>query len=86
MPTQKDTALPPKLKPCLADFPLIQLSMINKGKIALAPIVTMHIASDHREALIDVLPDSGADICAAGPQFVAVLGEHIDNLAVHFPW
>ena len=26
-------------------------------------------------------PDSGADICAAGPHFVQMIGEHIDNLA-----
>ncbi len=62
-------------------FPLLQLSMLNKGKIAPAPLVAMHVASDRGEAHTDVLPDSGADICAASHQFVAALGEHMDNLA-----
>jgi len=42
----------------------------------------MHVPSCHGEASIEVLPDSGADICAAGHQFVATLGgRYMDNLA-----
>ena len=41
----------------------------------------MHVATCHGQANIDILPDSGADICAAGTQFVKALGEHLDNLA-----
>ena len=33
------------------------------------------------QASLEILPDSGADICAAGPQFVHSLGENMDNLA-----
>jgi hypothetical protein len=39
------------------------------------------VATCHGQANIDILPDSGADICAAGPQFVKTLGEYMDNLA-----
>ena len=33
------------------------------------------------QANIAILLNPGADICAAGPQFVKALGEHMDNLA-----
>ena len=69
----------PQTNALSSGLPLLQLSMLIKGKIAPAPLVAMHVASDRGEAHIDVLPDSGADICAAGPQFVAALGEHMDN-------
>ncbi len=41
----------------------------------------MQVTTLHGQADLDVLPDSGADICAAGPGFVKSLGEHMDNLA-----
>lgn len=41
----------------------------------------MKISSLHGEATLQVLPDSGAGICAAGPHLVDALGEHIDYLA-----
>ena len=34
-----------------------------------------------RTALVTVLPDSGADISAAGQTIVSILGHHLDNLA-----
>ena len=41
----------------------------------------MKVTTCNGEANIMVLPDSEADICAAGPQVVRALGEHMDNLA-----
>ena len=41
----------------------------------------MQVTTDNGQADIEILPDSGADICAAGPSFVQLLGEHLDNLA-----
>ena len=41
----------------------------------------MHIATCHGKANIEILPDSGGDICAAGTQFVEALGEYTDYLA-----
>ena len=45
-----------------------------------APTVLLHARALNGEADIDVLPDSGANICAAGTQFLAKLGEDKDNL------
>ena len=39
------------------------------------------VTTSNGEANIAMLPDSGVDICAAGPKFVKPLGEHMDNLA-----
>ena len=46
-----------------------------------APTIRAMVTSLNGQVGFDVLPDSGADICAAGPHFVQVIGEHIDNLA-----
>ena len=43
--------------------------------------VCMHVVSLNGQADIDILPDTGADICAAGPDFVKAVGEHLGNLA-----
>ena len=40
----------------------------------------MKVCTPYGEATLQVLPDSGAGICAAGPQLVHSLGEHIHNL------
>ena len=37
--------------------------------------------SSERTTLVTVLPDSGADISAAGQTIVDMLGHHLDNLA-----
>ena len=63
------------------DFPLIQLSELSGKSIVPAPTVSMHISTCNGQGSFDILPDSGADISAAGPQFVQVLGECMDNLA-----
>ena len=45
------------------------------------PTVRMRVVSLNGQADIDILPDTGADICAAGPDFVKAVGEHLGNLA-----
>ena len=65
----------------LSDLPLVQLSNLGKGSITPAPTVRMHVTTRNGQADVSILPDSGADICAAGPLFVAALGEHMDNFA-----
>ena len=45
-----------------------------------APTVTIHIQSTNGSCKTQALPDSGADISAAGPQILKLLGEHASNL------
>ena len=47
----------------------------------LAPTINVQVTTDTGQTIIDSLPDSGADICAAGPQLVSALRQHMDNLA-----
>ena len=63
------------------DLPLIQLSELPGKSIVPVPTISMHIYTCNGQASFDILPDSGADISAAGPQFVQALGECMDNLA-----
>ena len=60
---------------------MVQLSEITHGPVIPAPTVNMQVSTCHGEVSFNILPDSGADISAAGPQFVLALGEHVDNLA-----
>ena len=62
-------------------IPFIQLSKATCKRIVPAPTITAQVTTNNGQASIDILPDSGADICAAGPEFVRKLGEHLDNLA-----
>ena len=64
-----------------SDLPFIQLSGTSTRSVTPAPTIAMKVTTCNGEANITILPDSGADICAAGPQFVQALGEHMDNLA-----
>ena len=43
-----------------------------------APTITMQVMTSIGQANIDILPDSGADICS---QFMLALGEHMDSVA-----
>ena len=63
--------------------PIIPATISNVGSVPFspAPKITVQAASSYGRAYIEALPDSGADVCAAGPSFVYALGEHIDNLA-----
>ena len=63
------------------ELPVVQLSELAHGPTTPAPIVHMQVTTCHGQASLDILPDSGADISAAGPQFVQALGEYMDNLA-----
>ena len=62
-------------------IPFIQLSKATSKQIIPAPTITAQVTTNNGQTSIDILPDSGADICAAGPEFVRKIGEHIDNLA-----
>ena len=64
-----------------SDLPFIQFSGTSTGSITPTPTVPMKVTTCNGQADIAILPDSGADICTAGPQFVHALGEHMDNLA-----
>ena len=60
-----------------------QITVSNIGDVQFnpAPTINVQAATHYGHAYVDVLPDSGADICAAGPLLVQTLGEHLDNLA-----
>ena len=45
-----------------------------------APTLTVHIQALNGQATIEVLPDSGADVSAAGIDFLAHLNEDVRNL------
>ena len=45
-----------------------------------APTLAVHIQALNGQATVEVLPDSGADINAAGIDFLAHFNEHIPNL------
>ena len=45
-----------------------------------APTLTVHIKALNGQAMVEALPDSGADICAAGVVFLAHIKEHTLNL------
>ena len=45
-----------------------------------APTITVRVSSPAGSHYIDVLPDSGADISAAGQEMLQTLGHHIDNI------
>ena len=62
-------------------LPVVQLSELAHGPATLAPTVNMQVSTRHGQASLNILSDSGAEISAAGPQFVQALGEYMDNLA-----
>ena len=45
-----------------------------------APTIKVHMSSLNGKATVEALPDSGADICAAGTALLQQLHEHPDNL------
>ena len=45
-----------------------------------APTLTVHIQALNGQATVEVLPDSGADISAAGVDFLTHFNEHVLNL------
>jgi len=57
-----------------------QLYNVQQDHTAPAPTITIQVTSSTGTKAIDVLPDSGADISAAGQETLSFLGHHIDNL------
>ena len=51
-----------------------------EGKTQPAPTIIVHMSSLSGTREVEVLPDSGADISAAGQETLKTLGQHIDNL------
>ena len=45
-----------------------------------APAVQVSARGSNADVTLNVLPDSGAYITAAGENILAYLGEHVDNL------
>ena len=45
-----------------------------------APTVEIHMSSLNGQAMVETLPDSGADICVSRPTLLNQLNEHKDNL------
>ena len=59
----------------------IELYNIIGNKDKPAPTISVQMTSSKRTSLVTVLPDSGANISAAGQTIVGLLGHHLDNLA-----
>ena len=57
----------------------LQLYNVNDTATESAPTITVCVSSSTSSHYIDVLPDSGADISAAGQEMLHALGHHIDN-------
>ena len=58
----------------------IRLYGIAGSKVEPAPTITVQMTSASRTMPVTVLPDSGADISAAGQALTGILGLHVDNL------
>ncbi|XP_064384829.1 uncharacterized protein LOC135333732 [Halichondria panicea] len=81
-PSGKKPAISPRANTLrTSELPFLQLSNANAGSITPAPTIRMKVTTCHGETYTSVLPDSGADICAAGPDLVHALNEDMDNLA-----
>ncbi len=55
-------------------------SMMSLNHADPAPTLAVHIQALNGQATVEVLPDSGADVSAAGVDFLAHFSEHIHNL------
>ena len=58
----------------------IQLYNVTEEKSEAAPTIRVNISSSSGMKQVEVLPDSGADISAAGQGILRILGQHVDNL------
>ena len=58
----------------------LQLYTMKERKAEPAPTIMVQISSSTGTRYIEVLPDSGADISAAGQGILKVLGQHIDDI------
>ena len=57
----------------------VQLYNIGSSRAKPAPTITVQISSSTGMKDVKVLPDSGADISAAGQEVMRHLGQHKDN-------
>ena len=57
-----------------------QLYNIKNDEAEAAPTIMVKVTSSTNTKLIQMLPDSGADISAAGQEVLYHLGHHVDNL------
>ncbi len=81
-PSGKTPAITPRANTLsTSELPILQLSNANSGSVTPAPTVRMKVTTCHGQTYTSVLPDSGADICAAGPDLVHALNEDMYNLA-----
>ena len=53
---------------------------VSDRKTEPAPMITVRISTSTGTQNVEVLPDSGADISAAGVEFLKHIGQHKDNL------
>ena len=58
----------------------LQLYMVQEAATEPAPTITVQVSSSTGTRNLDVLPDSGADISAAGQEVLEFLGQHVDNI------
>ena len=58
----------------------IQLYNITEDQAEAAPTVKVYMSSSSGTRRVEVLPDSGADISAAGQGILSMLGQHVNNL------
>ena len=58
----------------------LQLYKVQETTMEPAPTITVQISSSTGTRYLEVLPDSGADISAAGQEVLELLGQHIDNI------
>ena len=58
----------------------LQLYKVDDTATEPAPTITVRVSSSTGSHYINVLPDSGADISAAGQEMLHALGHHVDNI------
>ena len=58
----------------------IQLYNVTEDKSEAAPTIRINISSSSGTKQVEVLPDSVADISAAGQGILRILGQHVNNL------
>ena len=58
----------------------LQLHRVQEAATEPAPTIVSQVTSSTESHHLDVLPDSGADISAAGQKVLEILGQHVDNI------
>ena len=58
----------------------LQLYRVQEAATEPAPTIVLQVTSSTGTHHLDVLPDSGADISAAGQKVLEILGQHVDNI------